>query len=415
MQHSKMAVRATRGIRVNNSALRRNTRRFADGPRPQEQRPGAPVIGSGSGNSGSGAGSAVTAGMAGGAAASMLVFFAWYQYSGIGRTAQTLSQVKSYVDSTTSKLKVELKEQTPDANEAIDTLRQTANKYVMFIPGGRQYVDQVFKDLDIIRNKHGEEVDKLVTDAYGELRDASKKGLNLETASETWNILSKYLQELSSLAVDAGQDILNNHPGLKNRVGGSFDQLKQFGDSLGPEAKKQVDETYQQIREVVKQGLTFDTINRIRDLAQDKVEALKKLRDQAWQQGYDQLKPILDKNPQMKQTVEQNLDTLKSGNVTEALDKVKQAVSSNDSSSLNEYIQSAKDKGEQLQSSGLSSWLSAVPGGSQILPQLQKLQSIAQSQGAEAEQIAKETVGDIKAVLEKRGKQVEELYQKAQK
>lgn len=326
-----------------------------------------------------------------------------------------MSQAKSYVDSTIQKMKIELKEQTPEPNEAIEALRETANKYVTFIPGGKQYVDKVFKDLDIVRNKHGEEVDKLVKDAYGELRDASKKGMSLETASESWNILSKYLQELSSLAVDAGQDILNNHPELKNKLGGSFDQLKQFGDSLGPEAKKQVDETYQEIRDVIKQGLNWGTADRIRKLAQDKVQALKQLRDQAWQQGYAQIQPMLNNNPQIKQTIEQNMDTLKSGNVTEALDKVKQALTSGDSNSLNEYIQQAKQKGEQLYSGGLSNWLQMVPGGSQIMPQLQKLQQIAESQGPEAEQVAKETVGDIKSVLEKRSKQIEELYQRAQK
>lgn len=54
-----------------------------------------------------------------------------------------------------------------------------------------------------------------------------------------------------------------------------------------------------------------------------------------------------------------------------------------------------------------------VPGGSQILPQLQKLQQIAQSQGPEAEKLAKDTMGDIQKVLEKRSWQVEELYKSA--
>ena len=52
-----------------------------------------------------------------------------------------------------------------------------------------------------------------------------------------------------------------------------------------------------------------------------------------------------------------------------------------------------------------------VPGGSQILPQLQKIQQIAEKHGAEAQDLAKETIGEIKGVLDKKSKRVEELYE----
>ena len=78
-----------------------------------------------------------------------------------------------------------------------------------------------------------------------------KKGLSLETASETYNILSKHLQRLLSLAEDAAQEILNNHPQLKEKLGGSAEQLKQLGHQIGPEAKKQIDETWSEVREIV--------------------------------------------------------------------------------------------------------------------------------------------------------------------
>lgn len=293
-------------------------------------------------------------------------------------------------------------------------MKSTAYKYASFVPGGREYVDKVFKDVEIIRQKHGDEVDNIVKDAYSELRSASKNGINLETASQMWFVITTYLSKLASLSVDAGQDILNNHPQLKEQLGGSFDQLKQFSDSLGPEAKEKVQQTYKEIQDVISEGFSFNTVDRIRKLAQEKVEELKKLADKAWEQGYEQVKPQLEKNPQLKKFVEENKDTLKSGNVTEAVDKVRQAVSSGDMGNLQEYVEKAKSKADSFTSSSISGWLNVIPGGSAILPQLQKLRQIAESRGPEAEKLAKETMNDIKGVLEKRSDQIAELAKKAE-
>lgn len=328
MFSSRAVVRSTRAVRVRNPPVRHFTR---SSPRAQNAQQ----------TSSSGTSPAVS-GAAAGALASLIVFTAWYQFSGVGKAARSAKQAQSYINSAAEKLKIELKENTPEPNEAIDTLKQTAYKYAAFIPGAREYVDKVFKDLDIVRENHGGEVDEIVKNAYGELRDTTKSsgsGMNLETLSAVWSVLSKYLHQLGGLAVDAGQDILNNHPELKNKLGGSFDQLKQFGDNLGPEAKKQVDETYQQIRDVINQGFSFDTVDKVRKIAQEKVEELKKLRDQAWQQGYEQIKPQLENSPQVEKLIEENADTLKNGNITEALDKVRQAVSSGDTGNLEQYVQ----------------------------------------------------------------------------
>lgn len=334
MLSQRMALRAARGVRVNAPALRRNVRRYADAPRGQSN---ITTASSSSGGRG-GSANAFATGMAGGAVASILIFTAWYQFSGVGKAARSVKQTKAYLDRTAEQLKIQFKENTPEPNEAIEALKNQTYKYAAFIPGGRQYVDKVFKDLDIVRNKHGDEVDNIVKDAYGELRSATNKGLNMETASDIWNILSKYLSKLASVSVDAGQDILNNHPELKNRLGGSFDQLKQLGDNLGPEAKKQVEETYSEIRDVINQGIKWDTVDRVRKLAQEKAQALRQLSEQAWKQGYEQVKPTLEKNPRVKELVEQNLDTLKKGNVMEALDKVKNAVQSGQMGDLQSYI-----------------------------------------------------------------------------
>ena len=237
-----------------------------------------------------------------------------------------------------NKLKVNFKEQTPDTNEALETLHSTANKYASFVPGGKGYVDTVFKDIDTIRQKHGSEVDEIVSEAYGQLRDASKKGMNVEALYEAWDILTKQTQKLASLAGDAGEDILNNHPQLKNQLGGSLDQLKEYGDKFGPEAQKQVKDTFNEISSILKQGLQWDTVNRVRSLVQNKAQELQKLQKQAFDQGWEQVKPMLEKNPKVKEFVDQNMDTLKQGNVVEVLNKVRSAISSGNTGDLEQYV-----------------------------------------------------------------------------
>lgn len=56
-----------------------------------------------------------------------------------------------------------------------------------------------------------------------------------------------------------------------------------------------------------------------------------------------------------------------------------------------------------------------VPNGGKILPQLQKMKQIADARGQEAQQLAKDTMGDIEKVLQKRAQQAEELLQRGKK
>ncbi|KAK5128246.1 hypothetical protein LTR85_002913 [Meristemomyces frigidus] len=406
MISSRAALRATRAVRVNGPAVRRNVRFASD-----------------SASSSAPAGSNhVAVGALAGAGAATAIVLAFYQFSGIRPAVQTATQTKKYVDSTVGSLKAQFKQNTPDdANEVIQALRETANKYARWLPGGKQYVDSAFNDLETIRKDHGAEVDNIVRDAYSELRDASSKGMSFETVSDVWEILQKHLGRLSSLAANAGQSILENHPQLKQQFGGSFDQLKQLGDQAGPEAKKMVDQTWSDVSKILAGGFSFNTVDQIRKLVQDKQEQIKQMGDQAWSKGYEQIKPMLEKSPQVKQFVEQNMDVLKQGNISEAVSKVQSAVSSGSIQDLEQYVEQAKGKAQQMSSSssssfsGMSNWLNMIPGGSQILPQLQKYQEVAQKHGDEAQSLAKETMGELQQILEKRSKQLEELYEKGKK
>lgn len=197
-------------------------------------------------------------------------------------------------------------------------------------------MDSAFKDVESIRQKHGGEVDQIVHDVYNELRDVSKKELSMATASDAIQVLNKHLQRIFSLASDAAEDILSNHPQLKEKVGGSADQLRQLGERLGPQAKQEVDETWQQVSEIMKSGLQVDTIEKVRKLVQEKTEKLKEMGERAFD---EQIKPMLNDNPKVKQMVEDNMQTLRQGNIAQIVSTVQSAVKSGDTGDLEKYIQ----------------------------------------------------------------------------
>ena len=188
MNATRATLRASRAVRVNAPIVRRNVRFASDMPTPPP-------------NSGSHA----TIGALAGAGAATLVVLGFYQFSGIRPAVQTATQTKAYVDSTIGSLKASFKAATPDSsNEIIQALHDTANKYAKWLPGGKQYVDKAFEDLEIIRKNHGGEVDTIAREAYEELRAASNKGMSFDMAGDVWQTLQKHLQRLSSLAADAG-------------------------------------------------------------------------------------------------------------------------------------------------------------------------------------------------------------------
>jgi hypothetical protein len=358
-----------------------------------------------SGSASSASNPALIGGVAGGAVA-FATGYTWYYYSGIKTLVDANKQASEYIE----QAKKRLSEAAPEPNQAYSWLKDTVNRYAAFIPGARGYVDTVFNDLERIRDNHAKEFDEVVKDAYNELKDVSKKGgSTTDAAFETFRILKKHLDRLLDLAGDAGEDILNNHPQLKEKVGGSFDQLKEMADAYGPQAKEEVNKTWEQVSDIVKRGASVESAEQVKKLIDEKKDKLRKLGDEAWQKGFDESRQYLDKNPQIKSLVEDNADALKKGNFQELWNLVRESASTGKTEDVQKYVE---EKVGQAKSSGfgnLDKWLKAIPGGSNIIPQLQSLQTIAEKKGSEAEDIVKETFEEIKEVLEKRKKQVEKI------
>lgn len=361
-------------------------------------------------NASGGLSPAISGGLAG-ATAAFVAGYGWYHFSGTKSVVNTAQQTKTYFDNASKRLT----ENAPEPNEALKWLRQVSTYYAGFVPGASGYVDTAFNDLDKVHDKHRDEVDEIVKNAYEELKGVSKKGMNMQAAQQTWEILQKYIKQIGELAGDAAEDILDNHPEVKKKVGGSLDQLKSMSDQYGPEAKKQVDEMWEQISDVVKTGFTAESAMKIQKIVQEKVEAVKKMGDEAWNKGMEQAKPLLEKNPKIKEIVEKDKDALKSGNFKELFNKVKKAADSGDTGDLERYVKDAAGKAKESGMGGLDQYLNKIPGGDQIMPKLSKLQEVAQDHGQEAEKIFKDTINDISQVLSKRSEQATKLADKAKK
>jgi arsenate reductase-like glutaredoxin family protein len=359
--------------------------------------------------SSSGSSPALVGGLAGGTVA-LVGCYAWYHFSGAKTLVNAAHETKSYMQSARNRLV----EKTPEPNEALKWLRQASTYYAGFIPGASGYVETTFDDLDKIHDKHRDEVDQIVKDAYNELKELSGKDMNLATAQQAFEVLQKHGKRIGELAGDAAQDVLDNHPQLKKQVGGNLDQLKNMGEQYGPEAKKQVDETWNQIKDITKNGINSDTADKIRKLVQEKVEQLKKLGDETWKKGLETAKPYFDKNPKIKELVEENTDALKQGNFEQLYDMVKSAAESGDTSDLEKYVKDTANKAKESGVGGFDQILKTIPGGDQVLPQLQSLQQIAEKHGEEAKKLFEETIQEVTQVLNKKADQAKDLAKNAE-
>jgi len=212
-----------------------------------------------------GGNSHLASGVAGGIAAAAALYGIYY-VSPAGQMSRKINKTAKEANQKYQEAASKLSQNTPSADQAIDYIKQFAYSYVAWIPGGRQYVDTAFKDFETVRQNHREEADQIVNDAYRQFQDVAKSGLSMETASKAFDVLADVGKKIGALAGDAIGDILENHPDLKDKVGGNVEQLKQMGEQYGPEAKKQVDETWQQVKEVMAGGLSASSLNKARKL-----------------------------------------------------------------------------------------------------------------------------------------------------
>ena len=362
----------------------------------------------------------LASGIAGGFVGSAL-FFGIYSYTPAGRAVSSVNKVALEAQKKYDAAAKKLQEKAPDADQAVSYIKQYAYSYVGWIPGGRAYVDAAFQDWEKVRENNKDEADKLVNDAYKQFQDLSKSGLSMETASKAFDVLADLGKKVANLAGDAIGDLIDNHPQVKEKLGGNVDQLKQLGDKYGPEAKKQVDETWKQVKDIFAGGFSAASISKARKLIEEKVEEIKKLGDKAWKKGMEEAKPYLDKNPKIKELIEKNADALKQGNATELFKRAKSAADSGDLGDLEKYVkdatEKAKSKGNELTGGwvDIEKYIKEIPNGGEVMEKLQQLSEVASEHKEEGEKLFKETVEELRQVLEKKSEKAQEIAGDAKK
>lgn len=360
------------------------------------------------------------AGVLGGVVGASL-FYGVYSFTPSGRTASSLNKAVIEAEKKYQIAAKKLQQKTPSADEAIDSIKQVAYSYVGWVPGGRSYVDAAFKDWDKVRENHKDEADKIITDAYKQFQDVSKSGLSLATATRAYEILADLTKKIASLTGDAISDILDNHPEVKKKFGGNVDQLKQLSEKYGPEAKKQVDETWKQVKDIFANGFSEENITKARKLIEEKLQEVRKLGDQAWNKALEEAKPYLDKNSKVKELVEKNADALKQGDVKKLFEKAKSAVDSGNLSDLEGYVKDltkqARSSAESLTSGwgSLDQYSKLLPNGEEVISKLKDLSQVAEKHREEGEKLLQETVEELKQVLEKKSKKAQEIADQVKK
>lgn len=391
--------------------------RSVKAPRAKQVRLQSTTASSSSGGNAQPGASPFAAGLAGGLAAGGILYGAYY-FSPTGKAARSFNKASAEASKKYNEAAKKLQQNTPDADQTVNYIKDFCYSYVTWIPGGRQYVDTAFNDLEKVRKNNKEDADRILNDAYKHFQEISKAGLSMETLRRVYDALADLGAKLADLSTDALGDIIDNHPQLKDKFGGSIDQLKQMGDQLGPEAKAQVNDAWKQVRDIAAGGLTASNLDKARKLVEDKVKEVQKLGDEAWKKGLEQAKPYLDKNPQVKELVEKNADALKQGNSKELFEQAKNAVDSGKTGDLEGYVNKAvektKSKGSQLTGgSGLEQYIGQIPNGSEILSKLQQLKEVAEKHTDESEKLVKETVEELKKVFENKSDKAESILKKA--
>jgi len=192
-------------------------------------------------------------GVAGGVAGAGLLY-GIYLMTPTGKMARKINATAREADKKYQQVAATIKEKTPTTDQAIDNVKQFCYSYVVWVPGGRQYVDTAFNDLAAIRESHSDEVDKIVSETYGEFQGIARTGLSLESATKAYDALANLAKKIADLSVSAADQILERHPQLNDNVGEPIRQLKEMGAQYGPDAKKVVDETWSQVNDVLPAG-----------------------------------------------------------------------------------------------------------------------------------------------------------------
>ncbi|EJD02753.1 uncharacterized protein FOMMEDRAFT_167922 [Fomitiporia mediterranea MF3/22] len=296
------------------------------------------------------------AGVAGGATVA-LAGYVWYHTSGLKTALQTSKDIKSYLQTTRDNVVSKARETAKNPSQALSHLRGIAKSYSNFIPGASGYIDTTFDELDDLYGAHSGEMDSILKETTDELSKVANQGrADTATAAKVAEIVGNAVRRMQELGKKVGGDILDKSPMVKEKLGSGYEQLQSLAEKAGPEGRKALDEVQKQVKEIISRGKPDE-------------EAIKKIRDH-----------IQDKASSIRKRVE-------SSDGTGILDKFE----------------------------SVGALFKNIPGVDEIIkkaPNSQEIIKLAEDQSEEAQNLAKETLTDVMAVLEEKGKKAKELTQR---
>lgn len=177
--------------------------------------------------------------------------YAWYHISGAKKAVDASRTAAAYYQQT----KDAIASKAPkNPNEALDQLRHFAHSYLVIIPGARPHVDAAFDTIDELRDSHGDDVNRIVSDGYEEIRTIIRDSSSLDAtaALKVFDVFRRRTAELEELGEGIGKDVFGSlsekYPQLSEKLGGGYDEFQKLVKTHGPEAKKIYNETTQQVR-----------------------------------------------------------------------------------------------------------------------------------------------------------------------
>lgn len=315
----------------------------------------------------------------------LTIVYGWYQFSGL----KTVVKTSKAIESSLAEVKTTLAERASSADEPIDYFHGVVMSYGPLIPGASAIIDPMFDTLDELKRTHCDEAEKIIQGLYDEVKDTvTKGGFDLDTGEKVLEILKRRAAEVEELGANAGTDfvktILDKNPQLRDAIGGRYDDLKRLVVIHGPEAKAVYDDLVKQLREIFNKGISPSSIKQVQDLVEQKTKEVQELGQKAgqyaWDKASEQAKPYLDKMPDVKRTLDENMKSLLGSgekNIQEVYDKVKEVADKGvNKKNVEDLENMIKDKAKQAsQSSGmnwddawqtLGQYIKKKPGGKEV-------------------------------------------------
>ncbi|KAK3111035.1 hypothetical protein LTR53_014087 [Teratosphaeriaceae sp. CCFEE 6253] len=167
----------------------------------------------------------ITGGLLGCAASAALLAGVgiWHGYAGSDSAVLAARTAKICLNNVADDVTASLNAGTYSTDEALDVLRRTTLSYAMAVPGGAAYVERVFREVGLIRQSRGEDVDRLLKNTHQKLHRAAQNGARPEVLQ---TIVLSQLAGLSTFAGASLEDVVDRNPALKAYREGALKSLQ---------------------------------------------------------------------------------------------------------------------------------------------------------------------------------------------